>query len=260
MHTIKASKELKISIVLVAIPLFIVLLLVYVPVQEEYDAKGNITPVSELGIEGSVYFTYVHTGIIENYLEKFFVKMIFNDAEFIPLADEEFELYSEDYEEELEEETYKEQTIVNAVHVTTTEIVEEQAIQKKVEDILSQTEEYDGNSFGLMIAIGLMEEMNMLDYSWGNSIIIAGTGTMEYDGTVGSVGAIRQKLLTAADSGVDVFFIPKDEDIYGEYSNEREAHQVLEEENLDLLVVPVETLDEAIDYLENDEMGKVFTQ
>lgn len=35
---------------------------------------------------------------------------------------------------------------------------------------------------------------------------------------------------------------------------------MLEEENLDLLVVPVETLDEAIDYLENDEMGKVFTQ
>ncbi|BAB06649.1 PDZ domain-containing protein [Halalkalibacterium halodurans] len=251
---------MKISIALVAIPLFIVLLLVYVPVQEEYNAKGNVTPVSELGIEGSVYFTYVHTGIIENYLEKFFIKMIFNDAEFIPLEDEEFELYSEDYEEELEEETYKEQTIVNAVHVTTTEIVEEQVIQKKVEDILSQTEEYDGNSFGLMIAIGLMEEMNLLDYSWNHSIIIAGTGTMEYDGTVGSVGAIRQKLLTAADSGVDVFFIPKDEGIYGEYSNESEARQVIEEENLDLLVVPVETLDEAIDYLENDEMGKVFTQ
>nr|WP_245746337.1 S16 family serine protease [Evansella caseinilytica] len=257
----KLSKEIKISIALVAVPLVISFLLILLPVQEEYTARGEIAPVSDLGINGSVHFTYVYSGIIENYLDKFYVFLEFDDVEFITLDDDEYEFYTEYYVgSDAEEDAYKEQTVANAVHVTASEIGEEDVFQDKIDDILYHSAEYYGDSMGLMVAIGLVEEMNNVDYSRHGSLTIAGTGTLEYDGTVGSIGAVKQKLFTAAANDVDIFFIPKDEDIYGMYSNESEARQVLREENLDLNVVPVETLDDAIEYLENYDTGKVLLQ
>lgn len=39
---------------------------------------------------------------------------------------------------------------------------------------------------------------------------IAGTGTIEMSGNIGKIGGIRQKIYTAWDQNVDVFFIPRD--------------------------------------------------
>lgn len=229
------------------IPLIITLLL-FTPVQEEFITKGDIEPVTELGVEGSVYFTYVHSGFVENYLDKISLGIQYNNIEFIPLSDEEYEYYTSEYTED--DQYYKEQTIANAVNVTS-DSESEPKHRDRIADIIYEAREYYGDSFGLMIAIGLIEEELSMDYSRNGSFLISGTGTIEADHTVGSVGAIRHKLLTAEENGVDIFFMPKDEIYYGETSNQREAINVLEKEDLDLDVVFVSTLEEALNVLED---------
>ncbi|TFB18482.1 hypothetical protein E3U55_11860 [Filobacillus milosensis] len=241
------SKEARISILLLVIPLIVSYLLLQ-PIHEEFTAKGDIETVTELGIDGSVYFTYVHSGIIKNYLEKFFLDMQYDDIEYLPLSDYEYNYFTKEYEEDVQH--YKEQTIVNAVNLTN----EHQTVvenQDRISDIIHEASEYYGDSFGLMIAIGLLEEELNKDYSRKGSILISGTGTIEEDQSVGSVGAIRYKLLTAEENGVDIFFVPKDAVYYGESSNQREASNVLKEEDLKLKIVYVSTLQEAINFLEN---------
>ena len=89
--------------------------------------------------------------------------------------------------------------------------------------------------------------------SIGGKYVIAGTGTMEADETVWSVGAVREKLLTAAYNDVDYFLVPKDKDYFDNenYSNQVEEESIREIENLSVHVVPVESLDGAIQILRN---------
>lgn len=241
------SKEAKISIGLLIIPVIVSALLI-LPVHEEYTTKGNIEPITELGVDGSVYFTYVQSGIVENYIDKYYLDYLYEDIEYYSLNDYEYDYYTTDYEEDVQ--YYKEQTIVNAVNVTSGEGPEQES-QNRITEIIQEASEYYGDSFGLMIAIGLLEEDLNKDYSQGGSILISGSGTIEEDQTVGSVGSIRYKLLTAEENGVDLFFVPKDEIYYGESSNQREAMNVIKQEDLQLEVVYVSTLQEAINYLEN---------
>lgn len=244
---LKLSKEVYISLTIIAIPLIISGFLMR-PVHEEYIVRGDISPVSDIGVDGSVHFTYIYTGYIETYYDKLYVSFFYRDADFIPLDEEEFTMYTE-YSDDMEEDYYKAESISNAVYATSLD--DEYDLQERIDDILFESTGYYGDSLGLMVAIGLIEEMNQLDFSQNGSITIAGTGTLEYDETVGTIGGMRQKLLTAVENNVDIFFIPKDEATYGIFSNEREARHVVEEEGLDLNVVPVDTLAEAIDYLEN---------
>ncbi|PKR78202.1 hypothetical protein CEY16_00120 [Halalkalibacillus sediminis] len=241
------SKESKISILLLMIPL-IVSSLLFLPIHEEFTTKGDIEPITEFGIDGSVYFTYVHSGIIENYLEKFFLDLQHDDIEYLTLNDYEYDYYTTEYENDVQ--YYKEQTIVNAVNLTS-EHEPKAENQDRISDIMYEAREYYGDSFGLMVAVGLLEEELSKDYSRGESLLISGTGTIEKDQSVGSVGAIRYKLLTAEENGVDIFFVPKDEAYYGEASNQRKAINVLRQEDLELEVVYVSTLQEAINFLEN---------
>jgi Lon-like protease len=37
---------------------------------------------------------------------------------------------------------------------------------------------------------------------------IVGTGTINIDGSIGRIGGLEQKMITAEDAGIDVFFIP----------------------------------------------------
>ncbi len=63
---------------------------------------------------------------------------------------------------------------------------------------------------------------------------IAGTGTMNSDGTIGRIGGIRQKILTANYLGVDVFFIP-------------ESHvKDIEDLSYDFDIIAVTTIEDAL--------------
>jgi len=79
---------------------------------------------------------------------------------------------------------------------------------------------------------------------------IAGTGTIGYDGSVGYIGGVKQKIATAYLNKVDVFFIPNLDDDYT-YDNYQEALKACEELGIDPSgwLVPVSSFQDALDYL-----------
>jgi Lon-like protease len=224
------------------------------PQHKEFTAVGDIVSVEELGIDGSVYFTYVEGGMTSNRFEEMAVLLNYTDPSFIALTEEDVAYLEEYYMDD----SYfdKEETIENAVEVATSgashsDMTEE--LSNRIEEIMNYSEGYYGNSIGLMTAVGLVEELTNSDFSKGGKYVIAGTGTMEADETVWSVGAIREKLLTAEYNDVDFFLIPKDREYYEveDESNEAEAERIKKEEHLTVHIVPVSSLEHAIQFLRN---------
>lgn len=250
--TMEKLKEARFGLILLFIPFLSASTLMW-PHHEEYYAIGDIAPVEELGVDGNVHFTYVYSGVTENLWDKFWIwTEIDGQLEFYPLEYYTYEEYKESGEMMAE---FKFETVENAVENASdsSNYGTANELNQKVQEIIYQSGSYIGDSFGLMLAIGLVEEWENVDFSKRGKYIIAGTGTMAADNTVGSVGAIRHKLLTAEENDVDIFFVPKDADYYYDstYSNEYEAAKVVKEEDLNVTVVPVATLDEALSYLRN---------
>ena len=106
-----------------------------------------------------------------------------------------------------------------------------------------------GPSGGLLQTLSIY---NMLiDEDLTHGLKIAGTGTIGYDGSVGYIGGVEQKVLTAYLNKVDIFFIPGlDEDYY--YDDYQEALRSCEKFGIDPedWLIPVASFDEAIAYLE----------
>ncbi|MDO4244224.1 MAG: S16 family serine protease [Actinomyces sp.] len=63
-----------------------------------------------------------------------------------------------------------------------------------------------GPSAGAMFALGIVDELTPGDLTGGQDI--AGTGTISFDGQVGAIGGIRQKMAGAAQAGSDYFLAP----------------------------------------------------
>ncbi|MDY6051663.1 MAG: site-2 protease family protein [Rothia sp. (in: high G+C Gram-positive bacteria)] len=95
-------------------------------------------------------------------------------------------------------------------------------------------QEVGGPSAGMMFALGIIDELTEGQMTGG--VHFAGTGTIDSDGTVGSIGGIEQKMRGAADAGATVFLAPADncDDVVGRVPR-------------GLKVVKVSTLDEAVD-------------
>lgn len=122
------------------------------------------------------------------------------------------------------------------------------------ESIDFQTGNIGGPSAGLMFALAIYTQLAEPDLRDGR--MIAGTGTIEQDGSVGDIGGADKKVLSAVNAGASIFFVPNnpvDAEILAEHpdakTNYEEAMEVVEKENLAIEVVPVTTIQEAIDYL-----------
>lgn len=111
-----------------------------------------------------------------------------------------------------------------------------------VKDHLVDLSGFSGDSAGLMLSLQHVQNTNKIDLIKGRKI--AGTGTIELDRTVGAVGDIAQKIAAAEQNNIKIFFVP-----YGE--NADEAYKTKNEIGSSLTIVPVKTLDEAIQYLLN---------
>ena len=98
-------------------------------------------------------------------------------------------------------------------------------------------EDIGGPSAGLMFATGIVDKLTPDDLAAGGHV--AGTGTIEPDGTVGPIGGIRQKLAGARDAGATLFLMPAD------HCAEAAGHVPD-----GLTVAPVATLEEAIGAIE----------
>jgi PDZ domain-containing protein len=87
---------------------------------------------------------------------------------------------------------------------------------------------------------------------------IAGTGTMNSDGEVGRIGGIDKKVIAAEYAGADVFFAPDDpisDELKEKYpdikTNYEEAVAAIKANKLNIEVVPIKTVNDAVKYLEN---------
>jgi len=104
-----------------------------------------------------------------------------------------------------------------------------------------------GPSAGLMFSLEIYNQLVKEDLTKGYKV--AGTGTMDAEGNVGQIGGIKHKIVAAHKADVDIFFFPEDINSYDTNEQEIKA-QVKEEGYDDIKIVPVSTLQDAIDYLE----------
>ena len=63
-----------------------------------------------------------------------------------------------------------------------------------------------GPSAGLMMALNVYN--NLIPEDITNSLVVAGTGTIEIDGSVGPVGGIKQKVIAAKRAGAELILVP----------------------------------------------------
>lgn len=75
-------------------------------------------------------------------------------------------------------------------------------------DVEIQLDDVGGPSAGMMFALGIVDKLTPGAMTGGD--IVAGTGTIEADGTVGPIGGIRQKLWGAEGAGAEWFLAPAD--------------------------------------------------
>ncbi len=111
-----------------------------------------------------------------------------------------------------------------------------------------QNSNIGGPSGGLLQTLAIYNMLVEEDITKG--LKIAGTGTINYDGSVGYIGGVEQKIITAYLNKVDVFFIPFLSDTYT-YDNYLEALKACEKHGIDPTgwLVPVASFQDALDYL-----------
>jgi Lon-like protease len=106
-----------------------------------------------------------------------------------------------------------------------------------------------GPSAGLMFALSIVDLLDPDDLTGGT--VVAGTGTVDADGRVGAIGGIRQKVVGATLRGADrrpatVFLVPR--------GNLEEAQDA--PVGRDVLLVPIDTLDDALEALADLRAGR----
>lgn len=97
-----------------------------------------------------------------------------------------------------------------------------------------------GPSGGLMLTLAIYNKLIKEDITGGKTIV--GTGTIESDGTVGSIGGVKYKLKGAVDTKADIFLVPAGEN-YEEAIKEKKEHAY------DIAIYPVKTFEEALEIL-----------
>ncbi len=97
-----------------------------------------------------------------------------------------------------------------------------------------------GPSGGLVLALSIYNNLVSEDITKGRKIV--GTGTIDVNGNVGSIGGVEYKIKGAVKENADIFLIPTGE-------NYEEAKKIIEENNYKINLIPVTTFDEALEKL-----------
>ena len=93
-----------------------------------------------------------------------------------------------------------------------------------------------GPSAGTMFSLGIIDKLTPDNLNGGRSV--AGTGTVDAAGNVGAIGGIAQKLVSARNTGTELFLAPVEN-----------CEQVLDSDVSDLNIVKVATVTEAVSVL-----------
>ncbi|WML38983.1 SepM family pheromone-processing serine protease [Neobacillus sp. OS1-2] len=109
-----------------------------------------------------------------------------------------------------------------------------------------RTDEIGGPSAGLMFSLEIYNQLTSEDLTKGYQI--AGTGTIDGAGNVGPIGGIEQKIVAADKAGAEIFLAPNEKG--AKKSNYKDALKTANEINTKMKIVPIDTFDEAVHYLE----------
>ena len=99
-----------------------------------------------------------------------------------------------------------------------------------------------GPSAGLITTLSIYDQLTEGDLTDGK--LIAGTGTIEADGSIGEIGEVEYKLLGAVDGGADIFLVPDGE-------NYEDCKKMKQEEDLDIQLISVTDIYDAVEKLES---------
>jgi Lon-like protease len=113
-----------------------------------------------------------------------------------------------------------------------------------------KTDEIGGPSAGLMFSLEIYDQLMEEDFTKGYKI--AGTGTIDSKGSVGPIGGIDQKIVAADKAGAEIFFAPNEKG--GKDSNYKLAVKTAREIDSKMKIVPVDVIDDAINYLQKLSM------
>lgn len=114
-----------------------------------------------------------------------------------------------------------------------------------------------GPSAGMMFTLEMYEMLSGKDLRHGRNI--AGTGEILPNGEIGRIGGIDKKVIAADKAGASIFLAP-DDTITKEMkkydpsiqSNYKEAMAAKKKYHLKIKIIPVHTIQDAIDYLEKN--------
>ncbi len=98
-----------------------------------------------------------------------------------------------------------------------------------------------GPSGGLITTLEMYNQLTEKDLTKGKKI--AGTGTIEEDGTIGEIGGVRHKILGATKDNAEIFLVPS--------GNYKEAKKYKEENKLKIKLIEVKNIEDAIEKLES---------
>lgn len=109
-----------------------------------------------------------------------------------------------------------------------------------------------GPSAGMMFTLEIYNQITGKDLRNGREI--AGTGTIEPDGTIGQIGGVDKKIATASKEGAEIFLVPDSGSKKADDNNYLAAKEAAKKLKTSMKIIPVKALDDAITYLET---GKV---
>ena len=101
-----------------------------------------------------------------------------------------------------------------------------------------------GPSGGLMLSLAIYNSLVSDDITRGLTIV--GTGTIDDEGNVGSIGGVNYKLKAAVKNKADIFIVPNGE-------NYLDAIKLKQEQRYNIDIIGVSTFDDALNYLKNRE-------
>ncbi|XJZ28390.1 SepM family pheromone-processing serine protease [Bacillota bacterium Lsc_1132] len=113
-------------------------------------------------------------------------------------------------------------------------------------DVKVKTDEIGGPSAGLMFSLEIYNQLTKEDLTKGYKI--AGTGEIAPDGSVGPIGGIEQKIVAADKAGAEIFIAPNEHGV--KKSNYNDAVKTAKEIGTKMKIVPVDSFDDAVNYLE----------
>lgn len=136
-------------------------------------------------------------------------------------------------------------------------LVDQTTLETKT-DIKIDAGDIGGPSAGLMFTLGTYQLLSGKDLKQGREV--AGTGTINSDGTVGSIGGIDKKVVAADAAGAEIFFAPSEDyakevkEAYPDLqTNAEEAKKTAKKISTKMKIFPVKTVQDALSYLNNEK-------